>query len=412
MIDHQLIEMIDDPNPKVRAEAVKQLAKTRSHEAVQYLAAIYKTDSDPEIRELARKAGLYIKKKQAEDQWTGGDADPDSYEDEAPKRKEVQVSQRAQDTAKSYMENAMNLHVAGDDEKATKSLMKAFKANPNLQFDSYSVGLAATIMDMPGEKATAILVGDVDYGEGDVPKKKRKNDDPDEVSTEKVMIDLLIYGIVIFALVLVGMLILMSLFGNLIQTAIAESPELAAAMSSSEYADETQFAFDLINGIVQNGGVISIATAVAVSIYSVIALLIQFACMHVAATMIMGGEGTYKALVHKVTGVLTIFSVLYVLLSGYMIYAYVDASISENFSSFSTATAVSGVAALLSIGYLIWFVGAIGSVYKFGSGKGCLSFILGSIIFGFLNAIVSGVLGAAITPLLFSMMGVPMTPTF
>jgi hypothetical protein len=82
MIDQQLIDMLDDPNPQVRSNAVKQLAKTKSQEAVQYLAVIYKTDSDPEVRELARKGGLYIKKKMTEEKWTGGDPDPDAMMDE------------------------------------------------------------------------------------------------------------------------------------------------------------------------------------------------------------------------------------------------------------------------------------------------------------------------------------------
>ena len=185
MIDQQLINMLDDPNPQIREKAVKQLAKTKSQDAVQYLAVVYKTDEDPDIRELARKAGLYIKKKMTEDKWTGGEGDPyaDDGSDELPD--EVAVSSRAVESSIGQMESAMNLHVAGEDEKAAKFVEKAFMANPNLKNDSYYLGMAATILGMRGEDVAEYLLGDIEFDSKGKAKRKRKPKVEDrEVTTE------------------------------------------------------------------------------------------------------------------------------------------------------------------------------------------------------------------------------------
>ncbi len=63
MIDRELLNRIEHPNPSVRLDAVKQLARIGTQEALPYLAAIYKHDDDAEVRELARLARLYIQKK-------------------------------------------------------------------------------------------------------------------------------------------------------------------------------------------------------------------------------------------------------------------------------------------------------------------------------------------------------------
>ncbi len=215
MIDQQVVEMIDNPDPQVRASAVKQLARAGTQEAVQYLAAIYKTDNDPEVRELARKAGLYIKKKRTEERWTGGEG----VEDDTPEVEEVeeiQVSARAVESSKGLMDSAMGLNVAGDDEKALEYVEKAFLQNPNLKNDPYYLQLAATIMGVRGEEVADILLADVEYGRGGKAKRKRKPRE-DDVSTEAVMIDLVIYFVVMATLVAVGMILLISVLSGLIQ---------------------------------------------------------------------------------------------------------------------------------------------------------------------------------------------------
>lgn len=62
MID-ELIQQLDDVSPVRRKDAVIALGKSRDMAALRPLAKVYRTDPDPEVRELARKAGIYIRQQ-------------------------------------------------------------------------------------------------------------------------------------------------------------------------------------------------------------------------------------------------------------------------------------------------------------------------------------------------------------
>lgn len=63
MID-DLIDQLRDSNPEVRRRAIIALGRTKDMAALRPLAEVFRTDPDPEVRELARKAGLYIRRSQ------------------------------------------------------------------------------------------------------------------------------------------------------------------------------------------------------------------------------------------------------------------------------------------------------------------------------------------------------------
>lgn len=404
MIDQQVVDMIDNPDPQVRADAVKKLARAGTQEAVQYLAAIYKTDSDPEVRELARKAGLYIKKKMTEEKWTGGDGVEDDEPDDVVQ--EIEVSPRAVESSKGLMDSAMNLHVAGDDDKAVEYIEKAFLQNPNLQNDPYYLQLAATVLGVKGDEVAEILLGDVEYGRGGKAKRKRKPRE-DDVSTEAVVIDLVIYFVVIATLVAVGMLLLISVLNGIFQEGI-QSGEFAAAMSEEGFEPiDSEMVMSVLSGFLQGGIVISVITGVITGIYSVIAWVMQLACMHFIATSMLGGDGTFKQLIHKTTGFFTVFTVAYTIMSFLLIYVYVNGMLVEDLSTaMGPVSAMMCVLSIGSLGYLFWFISALSKVYEYGKGSGCGTFILGSIMFSFISSIISSGIFAVLSQSLFSMVEV------
>lgn len=391
MIDQQLINMIDDPDPQVRTQAVKQLAKTKSQEAVQYLAAMYKTDSDPEIRELARKAGLYIKKKQREEQWTGGDGDPDAYDEPEDMPEEINVSPRAVESSKGLMDSAMNLHVAGDDDKAGEYVEKAFLTNPNLQHDSYYLGLASTVLGIPGEQVVEVLLGDVEYTSSGKAKRKRKlKPGEDEITTEKVIIDLVIFWVVMAAILIIGTLIQFQLFSSMFE-GLLNSPELTAGLSAEEIAEAQGQIGMFLNVFLGAGLVTTVIWSAISSVFSVIFLLIQYALFHFTATTILGGDGSFKGLIHRVTNFYTISYAIYAIVAYFILFLVVDslAVLMED------GTTKGG--GILSTLYLISFVSSfvwiyllskrIGANYDFGAGKGCLTMIISYIlVFAFMCA--------------------------
>jgi hypothetical protein len=63
MID-DLGAQLKDANPEVRRRAVIALGRSKDIAALRPLAEVFRTDPDPEVRELARKAGLYIRRSQ------------------------------------------------------------------------------------------------------------------------------------------------------------------------------------------------------------------------------------------------------------------------------------------------------------------------------------------------------------
>ena len=62
MID-QWIQQLKSPDPEQRRQAIVALANTRDPAALAPLAAIYRGDPEPALREMALKAGRYIRQE-------------------------------------------------------------------------------------------------------------------------------------------------------------------------------------------------------------------------------------------------------------------------------------------------------------------------------------------------------------
>lgn len=69
MIDPRILQALEQADPALRKKAVAALGKSTDAEALTVLAKVYRNDPDPEVKELARKAGVYLKKQ------LGGTAD-------------------------------------------------------------------------------------------------------------------------------------------------------------------------------------------------------------------------------------------------------------------------------------------------------------------------------------------------
>lgn len=195
MIDPRIIQLLDSPDVEHRKKAVMALAKTKDSEALPYLAKVYKNDKNSEVRELARKGGIYIKKQldeaaavpvdsydegdygyEEDDDYGSGGYDDDAYssrlsyydeavEDDAPTTSsedvvmpsEMVVSSADVSRAQNYVDQAMDWNVRGNNEKAAQLLQRALRINPRLMHDSYTLSLAATVTGVVGDEAMRIL---------------------------------------------------------------------------------------------------------------------------------------------------------------------------------------------------------------------------------------------------------------
>jgi len=171
MISEDLIDMLIDPDPTIRKQGVKILAKSKNPDALPYLAEVYRDDEDEEVRELARKAGIYIKKNApSAGSMTTSDslyADDGNDEDDiasdvnnTPLPSDIQVSKVNEERAKGLLQQALDLNMRGDNQRAIKALERALATDPRLGFDSYTVSFAATITGMPGQEAIQSLMPD------------------------------------------------------------------------------------------------------------------------------------------------------------------------------------------------------------------------------------------------------------
>lgn len=179
MIDPRIIQALSSSDADKRKKAVAYLAKSLDRDVLPYLARIYKNDSDPEIRELAKKAVAYIQKNVPQITNTDDvayddepneqpvsysrydnlyvDDDPDdddrssSSHDDIPLLSNITVSPVAEERAKTFVEQAMDWNVRGKDDRAVNMLRKAFTTNPRLLYDSYTISLATNITGLSAD---------------------------------------------------------------------------------------------------------------------------------------------------------------------------------------------------------------------------------------------------------------------
>ncbi|NWF67837.1 MAG: HEAT repeat domain-containing protein [Chloroflexi bacterium] len=380
MID-QYVRQLDSADPQKRRQAVIALGKSGDRAALPHLARVYKNDPDSEIRDLALRAGRYLKKEvdgQAEaepvrieraDQETGA-----SYL--AP---EVDVSAMDIERSRGYVEQAMDAHVRGQDDRAKTLLVKAFTLNPNLRRDHYTSGIAATVTGLPADEAIAALLS--------APKETRKRKPKEggagsaggekEIGWGDATLDLLLFGLVwaggMVALVLFALQGLQVLVNSAALTGSTVDPDVQAFVATLP-----QLRVQLV------------LASIAFGLFTAILFAIQMAVMHFAAVSMLGGDGSLAMLIHRMTPAtigVQIFSIVVVIV--YFIAVGTMAASAGARQADSFASVVSLVLFVINIGVTLWLSTIIGKVYDFGMWKGCATQIVGSILLGVIFACMS-----------------------
>ncbi|NOG51114.1 MAG: hypothetical protein HND48_18015 [Chloroflexi bacterium] len=156
--------------PSERRKAViQQPARTKDMEALRYLEAVERADTDGSVRDLARKAIAYIKRnnpgeaeppaadvqKSARPSFASGSIlaeygepaggtsarrDGRRTRRHSPNRAGCKRCPSHAKAARGAMEMAGRAAFDGLNARAAKHLVEAFKLNPNLQYDAYATG--------------------------------------------------------------------------------------------------------------------------------------------------------------------------------------------------------------------------------------------------------------------------------
>lgn len=382
------LSQLDDPDPEVRRKAIIALGRQKDPAALGPLAEVYRSDPDPGLRELAQKAGRYIRASMAE---AGVTPEPE------PRPAGRKVSAAAAERAKGYFDRALDHQVRGQDAKAVEMLGKALETNPELAKDTILVNMAmeltgqgsgaalATLEDPDSRRDLALRLSGIDPN-----TQSRRVDrlNEEEVTWGSALIDLGIYGLVNGAVVFVVALVAtQALFGS-----------LAAALAASP-SGSTPDAIALLSSLNTRQITLPLAAlyGLLTGISAIIGLLIADGAIHIVATSVLGGEGMLVGLIRKTTlyytVVLAITMVLNVVITSVVL-------------STSDPNTLSGITWLPSIVWLLmafWAARLTGEAYHFGTSKGCVSMILGYVALVALAFCCILTLGTALAPSLQSL---------
>jgi hypothetical protein len=401
MIDSRVIQLLGSADPEKRKKAVMLLAKTKDREALPHLEKVNSSDHNREVRSLATKAIAYIEKHtpvsspisdDVYDDYDEGDdnadshyaspfyagddydepedeAQPEAEEDEEPffsAATEIRVSDAAAASARSMVQQAMDWSLRANNDRAAQLLGKALRLDPRLVHDSYTRSLAGSVVGLDNEAAIRQLI-----------KASARSKSGDGGSWAGALADLALYGLIVG----VGIFVLMILLIRYL-----------APVAAADVGDEA------VSQFLQAGyGIIAIV-AVTYGLISIISLMIGAVPIHIAAARLMGGEGTFKGLIRKITPFTSIYNLGVFAFWGVLLYtapAITELGFTpenlEDADAIMREIAQSNAEALMplylgfiavSIGAVIYYGKLVGSAYDFGMARGCGALLLGSILLG------------------------------
>lgn len=319
-----VLSLLKNPNPEKRKQGIRLLVQGDYPDAVNYLAALYKRDSDVTVREMALKAGRYLKEQAAQ-------------------------------AEASYSDDYDYAYGAGDDYEDEEYIETApqTKTNPNKNKE---------VAAKENKKKT-----------------KAKNDEVKEVTWADVLLDLLLYSLVSAAATFIILMFMAHFVQNINQAFLYSLNPILAEEFNKIVADTTLTAM-----------MMSTLSSVGTSL---IAYLIWAELIHIAATFMLAGDGTYKNLIHEMSLPMIIGTILttvvilgafYAAFSGFP----TDPKILENPVLLSEAMQDVGatfnimncVNLFLVVGLSVWLALGIAKGYEFGLGKGCRAVLISYFI--------------------------------
>lgn len=416
----QFVAQLQSPDPSQRRKAIIALGTSKDPTALQHLAVIFRTDPEPSLRELARRAGVHIRRAmdlQAEAGQSaaappvvssGDDVDepdidnllgmiaaspaeapapetPSERRSAPPEAASVPVRGRTYETsrndverAKGYVDQALSMNLKGENAKAMKAMAQALQINPNLINDAYSMSIAASITGLEGDGAVQMILDSSQrkgFEQQALEQKKQRRIETHLSKAEHVTWASTWFEIIIFTIITAVGPVLQSLvtvesaraYVNTLVPELVETPEMQAALAS---LDQYNAGSLLIVGVVS-------------ALAGVIGLLIQTVIIHFGAIHLLGGHGTLRYLLELLLGFYNKWLPIIFFLS----YITVAVGFISGFSPIVLCLALPLV--LLSLYVSGKTSGKIGEAYDFGTAKGCLAYFIGILVIAVILAAVS-----------------------
>ena len=419
----QLLKQLKNRDPQERIMAIKKLAKIRSRDALPKLARMAGDDKDPEVRDIAQKAGAYIlsqlggsKPKSQSKRTQTDEAPPEAEYDDKGKLVRVNVSDEDKAKANMLIDEAMTLKDRNQIVKAMKALSKALIVNPNVREDSYFITLAETITGLTGEESIQKLYNkkvrdEITQKEVDDRKKIRLAEHDEVVSKTSwadVGFDLTLFAIIASIVsVVVGILIVQGGQGYVdginqnaadVRSAIDigntitnpdDTSDVRYWLETDDAGDPIYFSLrsydlDFYTMAADLGGtelLVIIGIGLAIGVGSAVALAILNTVTHFVSSKILSGVGNIRYLMHKNTSLLINRAILYGVLLGIgsvIIFSSGGGIVMQGFG---------GIIALFSAFVIFKLVSTVGSSYDFGFMKGFVATSIASTVVSLIVAV-------------------------
>lgn len=398
---------LQSSDPAVRRQAIIALGKSGDSRALPLLAQAYKTDPDPSLRELARKAGRHIQQQTASpaappaqevdaryrDYMEAGydnepgdsaqyilpvydddDGPPSSSGYEIVSRQDpgATISDEARRNAADLARRGLEDFERGKHKESLNNLIAALELNPGLKTDPSVQKAAAGLTGQRDEEAAAILadplrrsmyIGQVE--EKEVERAKQTGG----VTWGDVGMDLGILSIV----VILSMVLSLVGFNTFMAEAFLASdvpPETIASMSA------LGLPFILFGAVVAGIG-------------TAIGTLIAYSGIHVVSGFFGGGASLTQTL-HALVPIQTAL--------------YIASLVLVLVTLFTSLYEIIGLLGfVVSVGGFVWQVNALSRVQGFGWMTGCATIIVAGIVMGILWAAIAFIASAALGGVLYNM---------
>jgi hypothetical protein len=375
------LEQLRSPDPEVRRQAIIAIGRQKDPAALAPLADVYRNDPDPGLRELAYKAGRYIRNSGADAASEPAPTPTPAFTAAPPRETSYtppvyQVSPMAVERARGYFDHAVDAQVRGDDLKAIDLMGKALETNPDIRNDTMFINMAMDLTGMGSGAAIATLsdpgqrMALIQQRSGLVGTPRRSVDKyapREEATWGGALIDLSIYGLVNGAVVFVSLIVAGEFISMMIRTMMLNAP---SGLSGSNIEFLANF-----DGR-QLGLPLAGLYGLLYGVLATIGLLIAQGAVHIVATSVMGGEGTLAGLIRKTT----LYYTAVVAIS--LIVNLIVSVLSSNTTQAESLVFLQGIPSFVTFGLTFWAGKLTGDAYLFGTARGCASILLGYLLIG------------------------------
>jgi hypothetical protein len=417
---NQYVQQLNSSDARLRREAIIALGKSNDPSALSALADSYRSDPDPSLRELALKAGRYLK------QQVGGSAQPaaaiptprsketserirrqveeEEYEDEIvekmtraePPRPKRAATRDEIERSKGYIDSALTQNERGDNGKALKLLRQAIDLNPDIIKDNYFISVASGITNLNPEDTIAFLLDDGQItsfarqsARDVVENRKAKHiETASETSSWMgVSMEALLYFLINAAGVIIIALVIVQVMQNALNDpGILEELEMSRSMRDTL----TSFAGAGIAFVFIYGIVFGVTQMISLFIYGFI--------VHLAAVFVFQGKGLYRHFMDKILG-----------FYNKRLLVYYGIGLAIAVLTFAAGAPIIGACLGIVLGFFsLWMLfqqmQVTAKAYDFGAMGGCLSNVAAGVFFLVLGIVIQLALGASLEGALMNMM--------